>query len=360
MVSDLRKLQMAVENASDIIFTADPHGMITSINNAVLSILGWCPQDLIGKSVTVLGGTERRQEHGAVWDSIRKQKKPFSGEIANTRIDGRTADFELHVSPIIDLRGEVISYIGIERDLTEAKAVSRAKEEFISMASHQLRTPLATISLSAQMLANGAIGNIDNEARGQIEEIFKITHQMASLIDLFLNASRIEMGRLEIDPHPLEVAPFLHEIIKSIGSLAAVKKIELKDEIAPDVPVLSIDRKVMNMVLENLLTNALKYTPSGGIVTLSAKKQGQEVVFGVADTGRGIPKKQFHLLFSKMFRASNVGDATGYGLGLSMAKSVVEQSGGRIWAQTKLNRGSTFFVAIPVSGMKRRQITFES
>jgi len=360
MVNDLKKLQMAVENASDIIFTADVHGVITSVNNAALATLGYRPQELIGKPAAILGGLPNRQAHADLWEEIKKRKKPFLGEVANLKKNGQRADFELHVSPVADAHGEIISYIAIERDRTEAKAMERAKKEFISMASHQLRTPLATISLSAQMILNGAIGNVDAEARKQVSEIFKITHQMASLIDLFLNASRIELGRLEIDPHPVGLSEFVREIILPIRPLAAAKKIDLKSEVAADVNHLCIDRKVMSMVLENLLTNALKYTPAGGSVLLSVKKDESDVIFAISDNGVGVPKKQLHLLFNKMFRASNVGEASGYGLGLSMAKTVVEQSGGRIWAQTKQNQGSTFSISIPVSGMKRRKITFDS
>ncbi len=360
MVADLKKLELAVENASDIIFVADADGKIISINKAAETLLGYGSGEIAGKTLAALGRPGDDGIYRRIWNGIKKQKRPFSGEIVNIRKNGQAAVFELHVAPVTDNRGRIFSFIGIERDRTEAKAMDRAKTEFISLASHQLRTPLATISMSAQMLLNGALGALDGETRKQVAEIFKTADQMAALIELFLNVSRVEMGRLAIDPQPTEVAPFIKEALQKIRPQAEEKKIKLQTKIPKDLPSINADRKVLYMALENLLTNAVKYTPAGGCVGVAVEKNNDDIVFSVADNGIGIPKDQLGLVFNKMFRASNVGAIKGIGLGLNMARNIIQQSGGRIWVRSQPGQGSEFFISLPLAGMKRKQIRMES
>ncbi|MCU0653202.1 MAG: PAS domain S-box protein [Candidatus Pacebacteria bacterium] len=360
MVGDLKKLQLAVENASDAIFVADAEGRIISVNKAVEALLGYKFGDVIGKTPAVFDHNADDAFYRAMFEEIKKQKKPFFREVINVLKNGQKAIFELHISPVTDTRGKVVSFIGIERDRTEAKAIDCAKTEFISMASHQLRTPLSTLSLTAQMILNGAVGVVDAAARKQIREILKTADQMAALVDLLLNVSRIEMGRLAIDPQPMEIKPFIKEEVDRIRPLAEKKKIEVTARVAARLPVLDADRKILDMVLDNFLTNAVKYTPEGGRVTMTVAKAGQEIVFSVADTGIGIPKQQLSMVFTKMFRASNVGSTKGIGLGLNMAKNIIQQSGGRIWFATRPGKGSEFSIAVPLSGMKRKEIRLES
>jgi len=358
-VRELENLQLAVENASDIIFTADSKGVILSINKAIENLLGYKPGEVIGKKMRILGVAANQKHYDTMWKMVKKDKKSFMVEITNKKKNGREMIFELYVSPVLNSKKEVIFLVGVVRDRTEAKETDRAKTEFISLAAHQLRTPLSTISMASEMMVNGNVGQIDEIAKDQLQEICSTTHKMADMIELFLNISRIELGRIEINPEPLDIVDFARGLAKEIAPQAAAKNVRFKTDFEPELPAVNIDRKIMHIALENLLTNAIKYTQKGGQVAFSIRRDNNCLVASVADNGRGIPKSELGLVFTKMFRADNVGEVKGLGLGLNMTKSAIEQSGGSVSVQSEENKGSTFSISIPLSGMKKRSIRME-
>jgi Osmosensitive K+ channel histidine kinase len=246
------------------------------------------------------------------------------------------------------------------RDRTEAKEIDRAKTEFISLAAHQLRTPLATMTMAAEMILNGNIGQANSAAKKQLKNIYDSAYQMSGLIELFLNLSRIELGRLEINPEPIKMEELANDILKDIMPQAQKKKLTLETDFDKKLPIVNIDRRIMHISLENLLTNAVKYTAAGGKIKFAVRVEKNKIISSVTDNGCGIPKNQLPMLFTKMFRADNVGNAKGMGLGLNMAKNSIEQSGGAIFVQSEENKGSTFSISIPLSGMKRKSIRMES
>jgi PAS domain S-box-containing protein len=360
VVSELKNLQLAVENASDIIFIADPRGTILSVNKAAENLLGYKIGDIVGSNISRFGSPVDPDFYKKMWREIKKGKKIFSGEVVNTSKENRKMVFDMQTSAVTDRSGRVIFFIGIMRDRTEAKAIDRAKTEFISLVAHQLRTPLATMTMAAEMILNGNIGQVDAAAKEQLKNIYDSAYNMANLIELFLNLSRIELGRLQINPEPQKIDDIAQDLVKEIQPQAEAKKIVLQTEFAANLPLVNVDRRVMHIALENLLTNAVKYTPEGGRIVFSIHNDGDQIVSSVADNGLGIPKSQQPLIFTKMFRADNVGDAKGMGLGLNMAKTIIEQSGGSIWVESEENKGSKFSIAIPLSGMKKRAIRMES
>jgi PAS domain S-box-containing protein len=359
-VAELKNLQLAVENASDIIFIADSKGTILSINKAAESILGYETGDIAGKNIALFGSPVDPEFYPKMWRAIKKGSRIFSGEVANMSKDGKKRIFDLKTSPVIGRSGKILFFVGIMRDRTEAKEIDRAKTEFISLAAHQLRTPLATMTMAAEMILNGNIGQANSAAKEQLKNIYDSAYQMSGLIELFLNLSRIELGRLEINPEPIKMEELANDILKDIMPQAQKKKLTLETDFDEKLPIVNIDRRIMHISLENLLTNAVKYTPAGGKIKFAVRVEKNRIISSVTDNGCGIPKNQLPMLFTKMFRADNVGDAKGMGLGLNMAKNSIEQSGGAIFVQSEENKGSTFSISIPLSGMKRKSIRMES
>jgi len=359
-VFELKNLQLAVENASDVIFIADSKGTILSINKAAESILGYKTNDVIGKNISLFGSPVDPDFYRKMWCEINKGGKIFSGEVANLSKNGKKIIFDLKTSPVLNRSGKILFFIGIMRDRTEAKEIDRAKTEFISLVAHQLRTPLATMTMAAEMILKGNIGKADNAVKEQLKNIYNSAYQMSGLIELFLNLSRIELGRLQIDPEPIKMDDLARNLAKEIQPQAIAKKIAFETNFAPNLPLVNLDRRIMHIALENLLTNAVKYTPEGGKITFSVRTENNKIISSVSDTGRGIPKNQMPMIFTKMFRAANVGDIKGMGLGLNMAKNTIEQSGGTISVQSEENKGSVFSISIPISGMKRKSIRMES
>ena len=359
-VADLTNLQLAVENASDIIFIADFQGTILSINKAAETILGYGTSDMVGKNISLFGNPVDPDFYRKMWQGIKKGGRIFSGEVANTSQDGKQRIFDLKTSPVINRSGRILFFVGIMRDKTEAKEIDRAKTEFISLVAHQLRTPLSTMTMAAEMILNGNIGEVDSAAQEQLRTIYNSAYHMAGLIELFLNLSRIELGRLEIDPEPVGMDELADDVLKDILPQARAKNIIFETYFEESLPIINLDRRIMHIALENILTNAIKYTPAGGKIVFAARVENGKIVYSVTDTGCGIPKTQAPLIFTKMFRADNVGEVKGMGLGLNMTKNSIEQSGGQVWFQSEENKGSTFSIAIPLSGMKKKSIRMES
>ncbi|MFA6376028.1 MAG: ATP-binding protein [Candidatus Paceibacterota bacterium] len=359
-VFELKNLQLAVENASDIIFIADSKGTILSINKAAESILEYVTNDIIGKNIALFGSPVDPDFYRKMWCEIKKGGRIFSGEVANLNKNGKKMVFDLKTSPILDRSGKILFFIGIMRDRTEAKEIDRAKTEFISLVAHQLRTPLATMTMAAEMILKGNIGEADNAVKEQLKNIYDSAYQMSGMIELFLNLSRIELGRLQIDPEPIKMDDLARDLTKEIQPQAAAKNIVFETKFEPNLPFVNLDRRIMHIALENLLTNAIKYTPEGGKIVFTVRAENNKIISSIADNGRGIPKNEMPMIFTKMFRATNVGDIKGMGLGLNMAKNTIEQSGGAISVQSEKDKGSVFSISIPLSGMKKRAIRMES
>jgi signal transduction histidine kinase len=165
---------------------------------------------------------------------------------------------------------------------------------------------------------------------------------------MILDVSRIQLGRMKIDRTDLDTAQFFKEVAKSMDAKAMERGVELVKDIQKDLPVAMLDMRLMRMTLENLLSNAVRYTPKGGKVTLKVHVQGKSLVYEVQDTGCGIPKSEHDKIFGKLFRASNVQKVDGNGFGLYVAKGAVEAQGGKISFESKEGKGTSFKVVLPI------------
>jgi PAS domain S-box-containing protein len=353
ITSELKKVQVAVENASDIIFITDEKGKIIYINKAIKNILGHKQKELIGKKPNFWMEDMPNKFFRQMWQKIYFDKEPFIGEIQDRKKDGDLFTAEIRIAPVLDKNGKILSFVGIERDITEAKRLDTAKTEFISLAAHQLRTPITTVNLTAELLLGGLSGKINKETEEHLQEIMVGVKKMSEMVELFLNVSRIEMKTFEVLPRPLNVAKIIEENIKYIMPQIKKKDIELRKNISKNLPIVNVDHNVMDIILDNLLSNAIKYTPSNGVIKVEAEKEMDNLIIKVSDTGCGILKKYHENIFEKLFRAENMAQkVAGVGLGLYLCKALIEQAGGKIWLDSETNKGSTFFVSIPLNGMR--------
>lgn len=245
------------------------------------------------------------------------------------------------------------------RDVTVDKDVDKAKTEFVSLASHQLRTPLSAINWYTEMLLDGDAGKITAEQKKYLEEIYHGNRRMVELVNALLNVSRLELGTFAVDPEPTDLTKLIDSVIEEQKPKVNAKKINLKYKKTKNIPIIQADPKLLRMVYQNLLSNATKYTPEKGSITIevSFDKEKNKILSKVSDTGWGIPKEQQGKIFSKLFRADNVKehDAEGTGLGLYIIESIIKQAGGLITFESEENKGTTFFVSLPVDGMKKKE-----
>lgn len=355
---ELEKYLLAVENVSEHIVITDSEGMILYANAAAEKITGFKREELIGKKAgtkELWGGQMKKSFYEKLWHKIKVEKKVFSGEVNNKRRNGEHYLSLATIAPIL-INDKVTFFVGIERDITKEREVDRMKTEFISLASHQLRTPLSAMKWFLEMLLGGDAGVLAKEQTEMIVNIRDSNERMIALVNSLLNLSRIESGRIIIEPTPTNVEELVRETLLDIGPRLKTKRQRLTVKVDDNIPNINLDPKLIRNVLINLLTNAVKYTPKGGKIEVFVLNKGENIVFQVRDNGYGVLEKEKDKIFEKLYRGSNVVklETEGTGLGLYIAKSIVESSGGEIGFESRENKGTTFWFSLPISGMKAK------
>jgi len=356
VTKDLQKFKQAVDGTSDMIVITDPEGMVIYGNKAVESTTGYKVGEAVGKKAGTLWKTPMPQEfYEELWKTIKIDKKPFHAQLQNKRKNGTMYDAAVSLAPVLDKEGEIAFFVGIERNITKEKQIDRAKTEFVSLASHQLRTPLSTINWYAEMLLAGDAGELKGDQKKYLEEIYTGNQRMVALVNSLLNVSRLELGTFLIEPEKTDLRELSRAAIHDIQALVKGRNIIIKENYE-DIGDIEVDKKLVNMIFQNLISNAVKYSKEGSEVLVTIAKVGEMARIQVADSGMGIPMHQQERVFQKLFRADNVRetDTTGTGLGLYIVKSVVENAGGKISFTSKEDEGTTFEVDIPLSGMKKK------
>ncbi|QQS15542.1 MAG: PAS domain-containing sensor histidine kinase [Candidatus Moraniibacteriota bacterium] len=362
LASDLEKFKVALDGTSDHVVITDPNGVALYANAGLKRITGFSPKEVLGKKVgtkELWGGNMNQEFYENLWRVIKIEKKPFVGEITNTRKDGTPYQALSSISPIVNKHGTLEFFVGIERDITKEKEIDNAKTEFVSLASHQLRTPLSAINWYTEMLLSEDAGSISDIQREYLEEVSHGSRRMVELVNALLNVSRIELGTFAIQPEPTDVVELARDVLNELKPKISEKQLHIKEQFAEDLPKMLIDPKLTRIVFQNLLTNAVKYTPEQGNVSMSIAMSQEKTKFSisVSDTGYGIPKEDQSRIFTKLFRASNIREkeTDGTGLGLYIVKSIIEHSGGTVTFESEEEKGTTFTIELPVSGMRSQE-----
>ncbi len=353
---NLKKFELAVESASDHIIITDPNGVILFANKAVSSTTGYSPKEIIGQRPSLWGKQMSPEFYKDMWRKIRDKKEVYVGELTNKRKNGELYIAETRISPVLDEKGEIRFYVGIERDITEAKAIDRAKTEFVSLASHQLRTPLSIIDWYTESLLAGDKGPLTEAQKGYVDEIHKSNRRMVDLVESLLNATRIDMGTLVVSPKPVSLPKIADIALSDLAPQIKEKEIFVS-KVYDEIPNIKLDPDLTEIIFQNLLSNAVKYTPKNGKISIKIRQEGKNIVISVSDSGIGIPEKQQSKIFSKLFRADNarIVNPEGNGLGLYITKAVIEAAKGTIGFESKEGKGTTFTVTFPVARSRKPQ-----
>ncbi len=368
---EAKKFELAVARTTDHVVITDPDGIIVYANAGVMRMTGFSPDEILGKkagSADLWGGLMDKEFYKNFWQTIKYDKKSFSGELKNKKKNGREYISSASVSPVLNDAGEVQYFVGIERDITHEKDVDRAKTEFVSIASHQLRMPIAAVGWNAEMLLDGDAGAITDEQKEYVREIYTNNRRMAGLVKALLNVSRLELGTFLIEPEPIFLSELIAQASTEMHQTISTKNLNLQQVLENNLPKINADPHLTYIVIQNLISNAVKYTPAHGhiAVALELKHRGSKVaghqimkdalLFSIEDTGYGIPQAQQGHIFTKLFRADNVKslDIEGTGLGLYIVKSILDHSGGDIWFESVEGTGTTFYVTMPLEGMIAR------
>jgi|GEM_PF-735836 len=348
-----------LESIGEGMVVTDHTGSILLINESASLLLGLTRKNAIGIRISDIPFYD---ETGQI---IATKNRPITealtlGHKVNTAVSVVHANKTKHtlyvtVTPVRQ-HGKIIGAIEIIRDITKEKEIDRMKTEFLSIASHQLRTPLSAIKWYSEMLSNGDMGKLNKDQQEFVEYIVGSTERMIELVGSLLNISRLESGRIIIDPKPTNLRQLIHGIINDLSAKTNERKQKLTVHVDASLTDVSLDPKLVGQIYLNLLTNAIKYTPRNGRITVTVERKGKDIVSRVEDNGYGIPKDEQVKVFKKFFRATNIikVESDGTGLGMYLVKAIVETSGGKIWFESQEKKGTTFWFTLPAEGMKAR------
>lgn len=241
------------------------------------------------------------------------------------------------------------SFIMANKRLRE---LDQLKTEFISVASHQLRTPLSAIKWVLKMLIDGDVGKLTREQKDLLEKGYQSNERMISLINDLLNVSRIEEERFQYRFVESSIVDVVDRLVEEMRMMMEKKSLQFEKKIDRHIPLMRIDPQKMHLAIQNLLDNAIKYTPDGGKILVRISRDGEDIIFSIQDSGVGIPQDQVDRVFSKFFRGDNVirMQTQGTGLGLFIARSIIEKHSGTISFESHEGRGTTFTFRIPIVG----------
>lgn len=361
--------EMLLNSITDGVIITDPKGTVNSINDGAATILGWTKKDAEGLDYRSLiqaeiePGQDESMKLTAI-DACHQSGKPEQKISLLKTPNDHHLYVDIVASPIVDpqkagndsLQHSDMGVIAVLRNVDQQKKEQQQRSDFISTASHEMRTPVASIQGFVELALNNKVSTIDDKARGYLEKAHEATKHLGKLFQDLLTVSRSEDGRLGNNPKLIEVGEFLSELVEQDQPVAEKKGLKLVYESGnnPDNksvnPLLyvNVDPERLREVVLNLLDNALKYT-SSGMITVGASLKDSGVLIRVSDTGIGIPTEDIPHLFQKFYRTDNSAtrEIGGTGLGLYICKQIIDVMGGKIWTESTLGAGSTFYVELP-------------
>jgi PAS domain S-box-containing protein len=368
------QLAALVTSSDDAIFSRNLDGIITSWNQAAEMLYGYHAEEVIGKPVSLLIPPDRQEEAPAIRERVNRGEAIRHFETVRLRKDGRLVDVSLTMSPMKDASGTVIGGSTIARDITErkraekerakllareqaarakaaaAEEANRLKSQFLANMSHELRTPLHAIIGFAEMMYDERAGPVSDTYKDFLGEILDGSRHLLQLINDLLDLSKIEAGKMELVPTRVDVDAAAAHVIESLRPLSGPKRITVVCDVEPPVTVVETDERQLKQIFYNYLSNAIKYTPDEGTVTVRVREaDGDRFRIEVEDTGVGIASEHLPKLFHdfQQLDSSTGKRQQGTGLGLALIKRIVEAQGGRAGVSSVVDQGSCFYAELP-------------
>jgi two-component system phosphate regulon sensor histidine kinase PhoR len=345
------KIAAAIEASRDAIWVSDANRRVVMVNSALEQLTGQHRTELLGQTCRYLMGVHTR-DGASICDTTCPFLRPTDGdgwiEGCIPTASGKEAWVEISYGRVTDPDGRLTGVVHIVHDLTERKQIEQLKDEFVSMVSHELRTPLHHIKGFATTLLQTDVEWDAATQRDFLESINREADRLAGLVEKILHLSRLEAEGLPVEKEWYAVNDLVDGALRRRRSLTGDRQVHLR--LSPDVPALFVDGREIEVILINLIENAVKYSEPGTLITLGVERQGNQVVFWVRDQGIGIPAGHLEHIFERFYRVNGEGRrAPGTGLGLAICKRIVETHGGRIWVESRPGRGSCFYFSLPVA-----------
>lgn len=345
VVEDRAKAQALIETITDGVMLVDDHGKLIYSNQKALSLLCIPKQEPL---IFLPGSVRQEAFAAALKDIMASQELPLKAEVEVKSPDGTYS-----IARIFQVTARQFSLANFKRpgrvivlrDITVEKEIESARETLFNMITHDMRGPLTSIQGYAQLMRKKIASS--PEVDKYLQSILYSSMRLNGMVEDILNTVKLEHGEMKLDPVVVNAADLCARVFEVHEPLAARKNIKFSLITRPEKAELSADTALLERVLTNLVGNSLKFTPSGGTVTLSCGRAGGEVSFSVEDNGPGIPREKRAEIFEK-YAQLEAHKFMGFGLGLAMCKMAVELHKGRIWVESEEGRGSKFAFAVPV------------
>jgi PAS domain S-box-containing protein len=358
MEIEQRQLNTIFSAMGEGVMAVDVKARILLMNQAAGAALRIAPSEAEGKSIadvltlSIKGmSLDFRADLTRFMQSIDIIRAGVGDNYMITRRDGKAFPVAMIVTPFFE-GTKVLGAIILFHDITRDKEIDEAKNEFVSFASHQLRTPLGSMRWNMEMLLENAFGEIHDDTRQVITDMLASDEFLIGLVNKLLDISRIEEGKTKTHPVPTDGVGLIKSLIKRLEGDAQSHKISLiLTEPQEQMPKISADPDQFTEAITNLISNAIKYNKPEGSVKVQFAREGNNMLLTITDNGIGIPEEDRTRVFSKFYRASNAasGSVHGTGLGLFMVKLYIERSGGKIRFESEVNKGTTFYISMPLA-----------
>jgi PAS domain S-box-containing protein len=345
-----RKLTLFAERAPIAVLELDPQGNVTEVNHAAELLFGYAASELVGGHVKRLVLPKFHADFDAQWARLASTRESISGvKVRNPRRDGIDLICEWTVTPLVNSEGGLIGVIAQGRDVTAQLEAERMKKEFTSTLSHELRTPLTSIIGSLQLINTGVMGDVPKDV-GELTSVAERNGQrLLDLINDILDIEKIESGKLTLAPEVFGMDELVREAMELNKGFADRFKVRFESSGELPAHVVNADRKRLLQVMTNLLSNAAKFSPEGGVVEILTGPAGAGLRIAVQDRGPGIPEAFRSRMFGRFTQADSTTSRQkgGTGLGLAICKRLVELMHGRIGFEDRAGGGSTFWFELP-------------
>jgi PAS domain S-box-containing protein len=334
------------DNASDLIVVCDNAGVVQRVNGAFEALTGHSPSTAEGRPLAIFVSANSPTPAEALRERVLSAGgSPVTAEVHLKAGDGHPVVVEMRARPIVE-SGATCGFQAVGRDVTEKRRMEEMKADFLAMVTHDMKNPVSVIVGYTEILLNDVCPA--STCRDMLVSVDASARGLLHLILNFLDLSRIEAGALRLNRVATCLNDILRQVIDYEAPLARAKQIRIEEEFGP-VPPVNGDRLQLDRVFVNLIGNAIKFTPPGGRVAVSSTAENGSVVIRVSDTGPGIPPHQIPHLFGKYQRLSQTAQTDGTGLGLFIAKSMVDAHGGAVRVESAPGTGATFVVSLPAT-----------
>ncbi len=343
------ELEAVVVGIGDGVIVTDPQLNLMLMNPAAASMCG-LPFNLPGGmplSLLIPSGPLVN----LIEETLVHSQQPAVRELEMAAVDGRPRTYQAAASPMITTDGEVRGVVTVLRDITTRVELERMKTNFLSVVSHELKTPLHSIKGFVEIILMGKTGTINDLQKDFLETVREQTSQLQRLINDLLEFSRLEAGQVKLRLEPVAIGPLVTAVVAKMTPQAAAGSVQILNQVPADFPVIEADSMRIEQVITNLVDNAIKFTPPAGTITLSGTELANTIQLTVTDSGIGIPPEEHERIFDRFYQVDGGSSRLykGTGLGLSICKHIIEHHGGRIWVESPTHNGggASFSFVLP-------------